>query len=440
MNGAEFVTKILQSYGVDVIFGYPGGAIMPFYDAIYGSNLEHILFRNEQGAGFSALGYSRSSGYEKLGVVVSTSGPGATNLITPLADANLDSIPLIAITGQVSTQAIGSDAFQEVDVLGLSLSVTKHSFLVKDADNLGLIFAKAFGIALSPRFGPVLIDLPKDVQMQEVKNTKIYDYKDFIKPLPDPKKEDINGALELFKNAKKPLFYIGGGVHMARAQNSLNELLNQVNLPSVCTIKGLGITNHELNLGMLGMHGSRAANHAVHDCDLLIALGARFDDRVTGDLATFAPNARIIHCDCDKSEFGKNKVPDLAIYADLSKVLKDFESFLSDELLKVYKPWLAHILDMKQKLHFCYEDSAVCTPIKSVDENGAINPTLTLQILDKLRPKNSVITTDVGQHQMWGAQYLEHANASNFLTSSGLGTMGLGLELVSALAYLTSQK
>ncbi|MGL6122455.1 MAG: thiamine pyrophosphate-binding protein, partial [Shewanella sp.] len=318
IRGADAVIKVLAAHGVTTVFGYPGGAIMPIYDALYGSSVEHLLSRHEQGAAFAAVGYARASG--KTGVCFATSGPGATNLITSLADALLDSVPLVAITGQVSTAVIGTDAFQEIDVLGMSLSCTKHSFMVTDVNDLIPTLYQAFEIAASGRPGPVLVDIPKDIQIAQL---------EYRTPLlavttePQAEVSDIDAARALLAEAKQPMLYVGGGVGMAGAVEQLREFINVTGIPSVATLKGLGSIAHGTPgyLGMLGMHGGKAANLAVQGCDLLIVVGARFDDRVTGRLASFADKAKVIHLDIDAAELGKLRRPEVAIAGDLRQIL-----------------------------------------------------------------------------------------------------------------------
>lgn len=407
MNGAELVLKVLQQQGVDTIFGYPGGAIMPIYDAIYHSNVKHYLCRHEQGGAFSAIGYARASG--KVGVCLATSGPGATNLITSLADALLDSVPLVAITGQVSQAVMGSDAFQEVDVLGLSLSVTKHSFMVKDVNDLAKILQEAFRLARSGRPGPVLVDIPKDVQLAEVAALEWTEY-----PLPRLTTSLANAgkARQLIAAAKKPIAYIGGGVHMAGALPQLQQFLADSPMPSVTTLKGNGSVARANShyLGMLGMHGTQAANLAVQQCDLLICLGARFDDRVTGNLAKFAPHAKVIHVDIDPAEINKVRFADCAFVGDMQQILPAISAPTQcDE-------WIAHCLQLKQQHGWRYDHPG----------ERIFAPLMLKQLSDRM-PDNSVVCCDVGQHQMWVAQHMRFNSPRNHLSSGGLGTMGFGL-------------
>ena len=411
MNGAALIIESLKAQGVTHLFGYPGGAIMPTYDAIYDSGLDHLLCRNEQGAAIAAIGYARSTG--KVGVCIATSGPGATNLVTGLGDAMMDSIPVVAITGQVSSPLIGTDAFQEADVLGLSLACTKHSFIVQSADELADVFAEAFEIAQSGRPGPVLIDVPRDIQIGEVpENAKAY-----VKTLEKPTALSVDKlaeAKELLKNAKKPVLYVGGGVGMAKAVPALREFLAQTQIPSVSTLKGLGAIdpNDDVYMGMIGMHGTKAANFAVQESDLLLVCGARFDDRVTGKLDTFAPHAKVIHCDIDAAEIHKLRRADVALQGDLIQALNALKQELDIE------PWCEQIRNFKAKLDFTYVEN---------QGNRPIDPWALLNSLSNRKPNNAVICTDVGQHQMWSAQHMKHFAPENYITSAGFGTMGFGL-------------
>ena len=411
MTGAQLIMGCLKAHHVTTLFGYPGGAIMPTYDALYDAGLDHLLCRNEQGAAIAAIGYARSTG--KVGVCIATSGPGATNLVTGLGDAMMDSIPVVAITGQVSSPLIGTDAFQEADVLGLSLACTKHSFIVQSADELADVFAEAFEIAQSGRPGPVLIDVPRDIQIGEVPaNVKAY-----VKTPEKPTALSVDKlaeAKELLKNAKKPVLYVGGGVGMAKAVPALREFLAQTQMPSVSTLKGLGAIdpNDDVYMGMIGMHGTKAANFAVQESDLLLVCGARFDDRVTGKLDTFAPHAKVIHCDIDAAEIHKLRRADVALQGDLIQALNALKQDLDIE------PWREQIRDFKAKLDFTYIEN---------QGNRPIDPWALLNTLSNRKPNNAVICTDVGQHQMWSAQHMKHFAPENYITSAGFGTMGFGL-------------
>jgi acetolactate synthase-1/2/3 large subunit len=408
LTGAGLLFNVLEQHGVEHVFGYPGGAIMPIYDALYDSKVEHFLCRHEQGAAFSAVGYARASG--KVGVCFATSGPGATNLITGLADALADSIPIVAITGQVATAAMGSDAFQEIDIFGLSLACTKHSFQVTDIDDLAKVLHQAFAIALEGRQGPVLVDIPKDIQITEVNRSldELVNLENKVKLPP----ANVGSAIALLNQAKQPILYVGGGVGMANAVDELRDFAKITGLPSVSTLKGLGAINPEDEnyLGMLGMHGTKAANIAVQESDLLIAVGARFDDRVTGKLNEFAPHAKVIHFDIDTSEINKRRIADASILGDLKVNLPALAIPLA------IKPWQAVCQEMNNNFAWDYNH-----PGESI-----FAPAVLKEISDKM-PENSCVTTDVGQHQMWAAQHMVFDDPSNFLTSAGMGTMGFGI-------------
>ncbi|WP_034461733.1 acetolactate synthase 2 catalytic subunit [Buttiauxella noackiae] len=407
MNGAQWVVHALRAQGVETVFGYPGGAIMPVYDALYDGGVEHLLCRHEQGAAMAAIGYARSTG--KTGVCIATSGPGATNLITGLADALLDSVPVVAITGQVAAPFIGTDAFQEVDVLGLSLACTKHSFLVESFDDLPRVLAEAFEIANSGRPGPVLVDIPKDIQLAQG------DLEPWLSTVEDgfemPHAE-LQQAREMIANARKPMLYVGGGVGMAQAVPALREFIAVTNMPSTVTLKGLGAVpaDNPFYTGMLGMHGTKAANLAVQECDLLIAVGARFDDRVTGKLNTFAPHAKVIHMDIDPAELGKLRQAHVGLQGDLTQLLQALQQPLE------IAEWQQEVATLRAENPWRYDHPG--QPIFA--------PLLLKQISDR-KPHDCVVTTDVGQHQMWTAQHMSFTRPENFITSSGLGTMGFGL-------------
>ncbi|MCL1121828.1 acetolactate synthase 2 catalytic subunit [Shewanella seohaensis] len=407
IRGADAVIKVLAAHGVTTVFGYPGGAIMPIYDALYGSPVEHLLSRHEQGAAFAAVGYARASG--KTGVCFATSGPGATNLITSLADALLDSVPVVAITGQVSTAVIGTDAFQEIDVLGMSLSCTKHSFMVTDVNDLIPTLYQAFEIAASGRPGPVLVDIPKDIQIAQL---------EYRTPLlavtnePQASACEIEAARALLAEAKQPMLYVGGGVGMAGAVDQLREFIKATGMPSVATLKGLGSIAHGTPgyLGMLGMHGGKAANLAVQDCDLLVVAGARFDDRVTGRLATFANKAKVIHLDIDAAELGKLRQPDVAIAGDLRQIFPALAMSLN------ITSWQAEVEHLARKHQWDYQHPG----------SLIYAPAMLRRLANKL-PEDNVVCCDVGQHQMWVAQHMWFRRPEDHLSSAGLGTMGFGL-------------
>ncbi|NIG81428.1 acetolactate synthase 2 catalytic subunit [Klebsiella sp. Ap-873] len=407
MNGAQWVVHALRAQGVETVFGYPGGAIMPVYDALYDGGVEHLLCRHEQGAAMAAIGYARSTG--KTGVCIATSGPGATNLLTGLADALLDSVPVVAITGQVAAPLIGTDAFQEVDVLGLSLACTKHSFLVESLDELPRVLAEAFEIANAGRPGPVLVDIPKDIQLAigepEAWLSAVEDDAD----LPFT---ELQQAREMLAQAKKPMLYVGGGVGMAQAVPALREFISVTGMPSTVTLKGLGAVpaDDAFYTGMLGMHGTKAANLAVQECDLLLAVGARFDDRVTGKLNTFAPHAKVIHMDIDPAELSKLRQAHVALQGPLNQLLPALQQPLH------IASWQQHIAALNEEHQWRYDHPG-----------EAIYAPLLLKQLSERKSAEAVVTTDVGQHQMWTAQHMTFNRPENFITSSGLGTMGFGL-------------
>ncbi|MDC7863337.1 acetolactate synthase 2 catalytic subunit [Pantoea ananatis] len=407
MTGAQWVVQALRAQGVDTVFGYPGGAIMPVYDALYDGGVEHLLCRHEQGAVMAAIGYARSTG--KTGVCIATSGPGATNLITGLADAMMDSVPVVALTGQVASAFIGTDAFQEIDVLGLSLACTKHSFMVESLDALPSVMAEAFAIAQSGRPGPVLVDIPKDIQLAKGEPLPQLMPVEEVMSMPH---QAIVEARAMMAKAKKPIFYVGGGVGMAQAVPALRALMQETGIPSVATLKGLGSVDADSEgyLGMLGMHGTKAANLAVQSCDLLIAVGARFDDRVTGKLDTFAPLASVIHLDVDPAELNKLRRAHVSLQGDLNHVLPALSQPLQ------IQTWRDEVAALKAQHAWRYDHPG-----------EAIYAPLLLKQLSDRKPANTVITTDVGQHQMWAAQHIVCDAPEDFITSSGLGTMGFGL-------------
>ena len=408
MNGAQWVVHALRAQGVNTVFGYPGGAIMPVYDALYDGGVEHLLCRHEQGAAMAAIGYARATG--KTGVCIATSGPGATNLITGLADALLDSIPVVAITGQVSAPFIGTDAFQEVDVLGLSLACTKHSFLVQSLEELPRIMAEAFDVASSGRPGPVLVDIPKDIQLASGDLEPWFTTVENEVTFPHAEVEQVR---QMLAKAQKPMLYVGGGVGMAQAVPALREFLATTKMPATCTLKGLGAVeaDYPYYLGMLGMHGCYTSNRAVAECDVLIAVGTRFSDRVALNPKTFAKNATIIQIDIDASELGKNVDVDLSIVGDAAYVL--------NAMLPQIKPakhpdWMTMIQSWQAQDYHPVSDPTRLMPHQVIGE-----------VCNQCGPE-AVYVTDVGQHQMWAAQYLRHAKSRGFITSGGLGTMGFG--------------
>lgn len=408
MTGAQLVVAALQRQGIKTIFGYPGGAIMPIYDALYDGGVEHILCRHEQGAAMAAIGMARAT--QDVAVCMATSGPGATNLVTGLADAFMDSVPLVAITGQVASSHIGTDAFQEMDVIGMSLSCTKHSYLVTDINELAPTLAEAFEVAKAGRPGPVIVDIAKDVQLGQAPTTIL---PPFTPPaIPVASQEAIAAAQQLLSESSRPVLYVGGGVQLGHATDSVREFLRLNPMPSVSTLKGLGtIERHDPHyLGMLGMHGTKAANLVVQECDLLIAVGARFDDRVTGKLDTFAANAKVIHIDIDAAEIHKLRQANAPVRGEIPTILPQLE--LSQDIT----PWLKHSESLRSGFKWRYDH-----PGELIYAPGLLNQ------LSDMMPDSSIVSTDVGQHQMWAAQHIQPRQPQNFITSAGLGTMGFGL-------------
>ena len=407
VSGARLVVEALERQGVKHVFGYPGGAIMPVYDALTGSSLKHILVRHEQAAALAADAYGRVTG--KPGVCLATSGPGATNLVTGIANAFLDSVPMVAITGQVASPLMGTDAFQEVDIFGITLPIVKHSFLIRNTADIPRIFAEAFRIATSGRPGPVLIDLPKDMSVITASPEPF--------ELPVEVEEELDeGAIAVanafIASAKTPVLYFGGGVPIARAERALREFAKRSGIPAVATLKALGaIPTDEPNfLGMLGMHGTRAANMAIDNCDLLICVGARFDDRATGKLDSFAPRAKVIHIDGDPAEIGKLRVPEVAIAGDLSAILDSLSA----------KPSIA------EWARQCRAQKEMWAARYDAPGAGVYAPAL-LKELSEAAGDKAIFTCDVGQHQMWVAQHCRFVRPQAHLTSGGLGTMGYGV-------------
>ncbi|GAB4141581.1 MAG: biosynthetic-type acetolactate synthase large subunit [Thermogutta sp.] len=419
VSGAEIVVQSLVNHGVDVVFAYPGGASMPIHQALtrFRDKLRVVLPRHEQGGGFAAQGYARSTG--KVGVCVSTSGPGATNLITPVADAKLDSVPIIAITGQVATPVIGTDAFQETPIVEVSRSVTKHHYLVTDVRDLARVLREAFYVASTDRPGPVLIDIPKNVQIAQTKP-------DYDAPMDLPgyrpktaraRPEEIREVAQAIRKARRPVIYAGGGVITAGAHAELRELVEKTNIPVTMTAMGLGgfPGDHPLSLDMLGMHGSVYANFAVAECDLLLAFGVRFDDRVTGKVAEFAKNAVIVHIDVDPSEINKVKQAHVAVVSDLRYALQELNQIVQPP--EDISEWLEKIRVWKETEPFRYREHP-----------DAILPQQAIYELWKLtKDQDAIISTGVGQHQMWTAQFYKFRRPRTWLSSLGLGTMGFGL-------------
>jgi acetolactate synthase-1/2/3 large subunit len=415
MTGAQAIVEILHREKVDTIFGIPGGVVIPLFDALYGDRkLNLVTTKHEQGAIHAADGYARSSG--KTGVCIVTSGPGATNIVTGLATAYMDSIPVVALTGQVPTASIGNDAFQEADTTGITRPITKHNFIVKDAAELPVIMKQAFYIAQSGRPGPVVVDLPKDIITAELdfeypEEIKIPGYNITIKG----NVRQIKRVMEAIEGAKRPVLYAGGGIISSNASEELRQFVKKTGLPVALTLMGLGGfpgTEPEF-LGMLGMHGTKAANYAVDRCDLLIAVGARFDDRVTGKLTMFAPHAKFIHIDIDPASISKSVVIDLPVVGDARHILREMIKYAKP--LKI-KEWLGEVDNWKNSHPLSYDDS-----------DGLLRPQYIVEQIYRATEGNAIITTEVGQNQMWAAQFFKYTRPRQFITSGGLGTMGYGL-------------
>ncbi|MFA5100914.1 MAG: biosynthetic-type acetolactate synthase large subunit [Candidatus Omnitrophota bacterium] len=413
MTGAQILIESLKKAGVEVIFGYPGGQVLPLFDKLYDAPFKFILTRHEQAAAHAADGYSRATG--RVGVCIATSGPGATNLITGLATAYMDSIPMVAITGQVKSWLIGNDAFQEADVTGITRPITKHNYLVKDIKDLSRIIAEAFYIASTGRPGPVLIDVPTDIQQQEYEfswpdSIELRSYKPTLFGHPG----QIKKAVKAIVASKKPVIYAGGGCITAGAHNELKEFAEKINAPVTLTLMGLGAfpATHPLSLGMLGMHGTAYANHSIMNADLIIAIGARFDDRVTGKLDTFAKGANIIHIDIDPSSISKNVAVHVPIVGDARNVLGQ----ILEELKKTpdTSDWIKTVEAWKKKHPLVYHSK------------GKINPQYVIEQIGEATQGDAVIATEVGQHQMWAAQWYKVLHPRSFISSGGLGTMGFG--------------
>lgn len=411
LTGSQIVIECLKEQGVDTVFGYPGGTILNIYDELYkhSDEITHILTSHEQGASHAADGYARATG--KVGVCLATSGPGATNLVTGIATAYMDSIPMVAITANVVLPLLGKDTFQEVDIAGVTMPITKHGFIVKDVTKLADTLRKAFRIAKSGRPGPVLVDITKDVTANTC---------EFVPEKPEPPviknrytEEDINAALELIQNAKKPFIYLGGGAIASGASREVKEFAEKIDAPVCDTLmaKGAFDGKSERYTGMIGMHGTKASNYGVSQCDLLIALGARFSDRVIGNPNKFASNAKILHIDIDAAEIDKNIKTDASVIGDLKTVLKELNSKLKQQN---HEDWLAEIKELKAKYPLKYDTSKLTCPY-------------IIEELDRVTEGKAIITTDVGQHQMWAAQFYQYTEPRTFLSSGGLGTMGYGL-------------
>jgi acetolactate synthase-1/2/3 large subunit len=424
MSGAQTLLECLVRENVECFFGYPGGVTLPLYDAMYDHPIRHVLVRHEQNAAFAAEGYARSTG--RVGVCCATSGPGATNLVTGLVDAMMDSIPVVAITGQVTTKLIGSDAFQEADTFGITRSCTKHNFLVKTIAELPQVIHEAFYIAASGRPGPVLVDIPKDVFQAQTHYTPVSAiHLPGYKVYTEGHTGQIRRAAQMMWDAQRPFVYAGGGVIAANASEELRELVELLDAPTVNTLMGLGAlpAEHRNFVSMPGMHGSYAANMGMSNADLLIALGVRFDDRVTGRLAAFAPHAKVIHVDIDPAEIGKNRVPDLPIVGDVKRVLQKLNKVLRDlapahgsRNAEAREAWWRQIRDWRQE-----------HPLTPETSSSEIKPQHLMREIDRLSGGRAIVSSDVGQHQMWAAQFIRFNEPRLWINSGGLGSMGFGL-------------
>lgn len=411
LTGAEIVVECLKEQGVDTVFGYPGGTILNVYDALYqhSNEINHILTSHEQGAAHAADGYARATG--KVGVCLATSGPGATNLVTGIATAYMDSVPMVAITCNVVLPSLGKDSFQEVDIAGVTMPITKHNYIVKDINILADTLRKAFAIAGSGRPGPVLVDITKDVTANTC---------EFVQKKPEPvhterryTEEEMQNALSLLRNAKKPFIYVGGGAVISGAYKEVREFAGKLDAPVCDTLMGKGVFDgHDVRYtGMIGMHGTKASNFGVSECDLLIAMGARFSDRVVGNPKKFAEHAKVLHIDIDAAEINKNIRTDVSLVGDLKEVLESINARLEQQ---EHAEWMAHIVELKDKYPLAYDEPQLSCPY-------------IMEEIDRLTGGDAVITTDVGQHQMWAAQFYKYSMPRTFLSSGGLGTMGYGL-------------
>ena len=421
IKGARILLECLSRLGIKEIFGYPGGAVIPIYDELYSfKDIKHYFARHEQGAVHEADGYARSTG--KVGVCLATSGPGATNLVTGIMTAHMDSIPLLAITGQVTSTLLGKDAFQESDIVGITVPITKNNYLVQDIRELPRILKEAYYIASTGRPGPVLVDIPRDIQLEEIpydEFKKLYEQEfelEGYNPVYEGHKGQIKTAIKMIKDSKKPLIIAGAGILKGHAYDELKEFVDKTNIPVAMTLLGLGSfpANHELALGMIGMHGTTYANYAANEADLVIAAGMRFDDRVTGNPLKFLPNANIIHIDIDPAEIGKNKLIDVPIVGDVKNVLAE----LNRKIPKLsHTKWLDEVAKLKKKYSLTFRKT----------EDDVLIPQEILFEINKLTKGEVIVATDVGQHQMWSAQFIKFNNPYSILTSGGAGTMGFGL-------------
>ncbi|SDQ38646.1 acetolactate synthase, large subunit [Thermostaphylospora chromogena] len=423
MTGAQALVRALEHVGVDTVFGIPGGAILPAYDPLFDSTkVRHVLVRHEQGAGHAAEGYAQATG--KVGVCMATSGPGATNLVTPLADAYMDSVPIVAITGQVPSSLIGTDAFQEADIVGITMPMTKHNFLVKDAGEIARTIAEAFHIASTGRPGPVLVDIAKDA----LQATTSFSWPPTLqlpgyRPVTRPHSKQIREAARLMVEAKRPVFYIGGGVHKARASSELRRLAELTGIPVVTTLmaKGTFPDSHPQHLGMPGMHGTVAAVGALQRSDLIIALGTRFDDRVTGRLDSFAPHAKVVHADIDPAEISKNRRADVPIVGDCREVISDLITAVENEYARGrkgdYTAWWKQLNGYRETYPLGYDDFG----------DGSLAPQYVMERLGSIVGPDALYVAGVGQHQMWAAQFIGYEKPGSFINSGGAGTMGFAV-------------
>ena len=423
VTGAQALFKSLEGEGVDLVFGIPGGAILPAYDPLIEANIRHVLCRHEQGAGHAAEGYAWATG--KVGVAIATSGPGGCNLVTALADAKMDSVPVVAVTGQVPTPVVGNDAFQEADICGITMPITKHNYLVKDANELAETIREAFLIASTGRPGPVLIDIPKDVQLQEItwRWPETIDLPGY-KPTTKGNLKQVRSAVDLIMKAKRPVLYVGGGVIKANASAELAQLANDGRLPVTTTLMARGAfpDTHQLALGMPGMHGGYPAVTAMQKADLLVALGSRFDDRVTGQLSSFAPDAKVVHVDIDPAEIGKNRVADVPIVGDCKDVIVKLHAELrraQDESggIPDRAEWLATLADWKERFPYRYDQQS----------DGPLKPQFAIERLYEATQGDAIVVSGVGQHQMWASQFWKFTEPRTWVNSGGLGTMGFAV-------------